>query len=77
MRRVRLFLAGVWNFIVGDDWRIALGVALGLGATALVAAANVAAWWVMPLAVLVLIASPIRRATRVPRNAEHHGDPSP
>ncbi|HEY5342452.1 MAG TPA: hypothetical protein VIJ66_02200 [Solirubrobacteraceae bacterium] len=64
MTRARTFGLAVWDFIVGDDWRTAIGVALALGVTALVAAAEVSAWWVMPLAVLGLLALSIRRAAR-------------
>ncbi len=64
MTRASALLAGVWDFIVGDDWRTAIGVALALGLTALIAAAGVSAWWVMPVAVLGLLALSIRRATR-------------
>jgi len=64
MTRASALLAGVWDFIVGDDWRTALGVALALALTALIAAAGVSAWWVMPLAVLGLLALSIRRAAR-------------
>jgi hypothetical protein len=55
----------VFQFIVGDDWRTALGVVLGLGLTALVAALNVAAWWVMPVAVPTILALSLRRASRL------------
>jgi MYXO-CTERM domain-containing protein len=54
----------VWEFIVGDDWRTATGVAVALGLTALIAQAGSSAWWVMPLAVLVLLGFSIRRAAR-------------
>jgi hypothetical protein len=54
----------VWDFVVGDDWRTAIGVALALALTALVAALGISAWWVMPLAVLGLLALSIRRASR-------------
>jgi hypothetical protein len=64
MTRVRAFLAGAWEFVVGDDWRTALGVALALAVTALVADAAVAAWWVMPPAVIGLLGLSIRRAAR-------------
>jgi hypothetical protein len=64
MTRVRGFLLAVWEFVVGDDWRTAIGVALALALTALVAAVGVSAWWVMPLAVLGLLALSIRRAAR-------------
>jgi hypothetical protein len=62
--RVRGFLAGVWEFVVGDDWRTALGVVLALGLTALLAETTLSAWWLMPLAVLGLLALSIRRAAR-------------
>jgi hypothetical protein len=62
MTRLRGFLLGVWDFIVGDDWRTALGVVLALALTALLADVGISAWWVMPLAVLGLLALSIRRA---------------
>jgi hypothetical protein len=64
MTRVRAFLLAVWEFVVGDDWRTAIGVALAIVLTALVASAGISAWWVMPLAVLGLLALSIRRAAR-------------
>jgi hypothetical protein len=64
MSRAQAFLLAVWEFVVGDDWRTALGVALALGLTAIVAGAGVSAWWVMPIAVIVLLALSIRRAAR-------------
>lgn len=62
MSGVSSLLAGVWEFVVGDDWRTAAGVVLALAVTALLASAGVAAWWVMPLAVLGLLALSLRRA---------------
>jgi hypothetical protein len=64
MTRVRGFLLAVWEFVVGDDWRTAIGVALALALTAIVAGMGISAWWVMPLAVLGLLALSIRRAAR-------------
>jgi hypothetical protein len=64
MSSVQAFVLGVWDFVVGDDWRTALGVVLALGLTALVAETSVAVWWIMPLAVLVLLVLSIRRAAR-------------
>ncbi len=54
----------VWEFIVGDDPMTALGVVVALGATALIAGAGAAAWWVMPLAAVALLALSLRRAAR-------------
>lgn len=62
MRRARQWTLGVWDFIVGDDWRTALGVALALGLTAILASTGAAAWWVMPVAVGALLALSLRRA---------------
>ncbi len=60
-------LAGVWELLVGDDWRTALGVVLALALTALLAEATTSAWWVMPLAVIGLLALSIRRTARASR----------
>jgi hypothetical protein len=54
----------VWDFVVGDDPWTAVGVAAALGGTALLAGTGAAAWWVMPLAVVVLLALSLRRAVR-------------
>jgi hypothetical protein len=64
MRSARRVLLGVWEFVVGDDWRAAVGVALALGVTAVLAAADVTAWWIMPLAVLAILALSLRREAR-------------
>jgi hypothetical protein len=50
-----------WEFVVGDDPITAVGVVVALGATALIAGAGAAAWWVMPVAVLALLALSLRR----------------
>jgi len=54
----------VWDFVVGDDWQMAVGVAVAVGATAAVATTSVAAWWILPLAVPVLLAFTLWRAVR-------------
>jgi hypothetical protein len=64
MSRVQAFLLDAWDFVVGDDWRTALGVVFALGLTALVAETSIAAWWIVPLAVLALLALSIRRAAK-------------
>jgi hypothetical protein len=64
VRRIRSFAAFWWNFIVGDDWRVAVGVAGALGLSALLTDRGVPAWWVLPAAVALLLAASLRRATR-------------
>ncbi len=63
MTRLRTFGRFWWDFVVGDDWRTAAGVVVAIGVTAALAAADVAAWWLMPLAVLGLLYLSLRRAT--------------
>ncbi len=50
-----------WDFVVGDDWRSAALVVVGIGATAAVAASDIPAGWVMPLAVVVVLFVSLRR----------------
>jgi len=59
----RSFLA-VWEFVVGDDPLTALGVAGALGVTAAVAGTGASAWWIMPIAVVLLLALSLWRASR-------------
>jgi len=63
MTRIRDAAMGVFEFIAGDDWRSAAGVALALVLTALMDG-SAAAWVVTPLVVAALLASSIRRAFR-------------
>jgi hypothetical protein len=50
-----------WDFVVGDDWRIAAGVVAALGVSAALVAAGVPAWWLLPLAVALLLYVSLRR----------------
>ena len=63
MSRIRSFGRFWWNFVVGDDWRAALGVVLAIGLTASLVAGGVDAWWLLPAAVaLILWLSVLREA---------------
>ena len=64
MRALRGFARFWWEFVIGDDWLVAVLVVAGIGATAGVAAAGVAAWWLLPLAVLGVLWLSLRRAIR-------------
>ena len=63
MSRLRRFGQFWWDFVVGDDWRIAAGVVVALGASAAVAASDEPAWWIVPLAVAALLYVSLRRET--------------
>jgi hypothetical protein len=62
MKRLGAFLRFWYDFIVGDDWRVAAGIAIALAAIALLADAGVTAWWLMPVGVVVVMALSLRRA---------------
>ncbi len=53
MRTLALFL---WDFVVGDDWRIAVGVGVALAATA-----ALETWWLLPVAVATLLSVSVAR----------------
>lgn len=53
-----------YDFIIGDDWRVAVGVVLALAITAVLCRANVSCWWVVPAAVALLLPGTVWRATR-------------
>jgi hypothetical protein len=44
-----------YDFIVGDDWTIALAVVVTLVVVALLTQAHVAVWWLLPLVVLAFL----------------------
>lgn len=60
--RVRAFGAFWWDFIVGDDWRIAVAVVIALAGTGGLAAAGIAAWWLLPLVVALVLILSLHRA---------------
>ncbi len=67
MNRLEAIARFAWDFVVGDDWRVAVGVVIALGVTAVVAGAGIAAWWIMPLATAGLLTLTIWRAARPQR----------
>jgi hypothetical protein len=58
---VKRFARFWWDFIVGDDWRVAVGIALALGLTAALATTTAPAWLVLPLAVAAVLWLSLRR----------------
>ena len=62
--RIRAFLAFWYDFVVGDDWRVALSVVLALTAAYLVSRSGAPAWWIVPAAVVVVLPLSLFRAIR-------------
>jgi hypothetical protein len=64
MKYLRSFGLFWWNFVVGDDWRVAAGLAVALGLTWLLERNDVSAWWLLPVAVGLVLAESLRREAR-------------
>jgi hypothetical protein len=64
MRHVIAFMRFWYDFIVGDDPRLAAGIAAGLALTALLADRGDSAWWVLPLVVPAVLAGALLRSVR-------------
>ena len=61
MTRIAAFGRFWWDFVVGDDWVAAAGVAIGLAITA-----ALASWWVLPIAVAIVLSVSLARAAARP-----------
>jgi hypothetical protein len=66
VKYLKNFLLFWYEFIIGDDWVIAAGVVIALFVSALLAARDLNAWWLMPAAVVVMLAASLWRETRRP-----------
>ncbi len=65
MEKVRAFGAFAYDFVIGDDWWVAVGVATGLGVTYLLShGARIADWWLIPAVLALLLPVSLWRAIR-------------
>ncbi len=64
MKRLAAFGRFWWDFVIGDDWLVAVLVVAAIGATAILAAADITAWWLLPVAVPPILWLSLRRAIR-------------
>ncbi len=55
MKHIRQFLKFWYDFIVGDDWRLAIGVVVIVGIVVLLAQNGFNWWWLLPVAVASLL----------------------
>jgi hypothetical protein len=60
---LRRALDAVWDFVVGDDWRLALAAVAAIGLTAVACALGLAAWWLAPLVALAALFWSLRGVT--------------
>ena len=62
MSRLRAFGRFWWDFVIGDDWLVAVLIGIAIGATAALAHSGVNAWWLLPVAVVFVLWLSLRRA---------------
>ena len=62
MARLKSFGAFWYDFIVGDDWRVAVGVIFAFFVTWAVSASALSAWWVTPAVFALLLPYSLVRA---------------
>ena len=55
MNRVRALARFLWDFVIGDDWRIAAAVAVTLVVMLVLSNNGAAVWWLLPIVVLAML----------------------
>jgi hypothetical protein len=60
MRRLGQFGRFWYDFVIGDDWRIAVGVVITTAAVFVAAHHGANSWWLLPLSVALLLAFSVR-----------------
>jgi hypothetical protein len=63
MTRLRQFGHFWYDFVIGDDWRLAGGALVTLGLAGLIAHADRSIWWVAPPIIAALLAVSVLRAS--------------
>lgn len=65
MKQLKAFGAFWYDFIIGDDWRVALGVVAALALTWWIGHSTSApSWWLLPVFVAVVLPYSLYRVTR-------------
>jgi len=64
MTHLRTFGRFWYDFVIGDDWRLALGVTVSIAVVFTLTHAGINAWWLLPVAVAALLAVSLDNATR-------------
>lgn len=64
IRWLRAFADFCYDFVVGEDWRVAVGVVVALTLTCGAATLSIPAWWVLPGAIMILLPWSLWRTAR-------------
>jgi hypothetical protein len=65
MKHLTTFARFWYDFIVGDDWRVAAGTVAALTLVAIAAHHGVNVWWALPALVSALLAASVSLAGRI------------
>jgi hypothetical protein len=68
--KLKAFASFWYDFLIGDDWWVAVGVVLALAVTAAASRTSVSCWWIVPAAVVLLLPVTVWRATRSRRTRD-------
>ena len=63
-RRASAFVGFWYDFVIGDDWSVAVGVIAALALTYGLSVTAMPAWWVLPAAVAVMLPLSLGRVAR-------------
>ena len=74
-RRISAFAAFWYDFLVGDDWRVAVGVIAALALTYGLSTTTIPVWWVLPAAVVVLLPLSLWRVARSKQRVDSAATP--
>jgi hypothetical protein len=55
VNRVKSLARFLWDFVIGDDWRIAAAVAVTLVLMLVLSNNGAAVWWLLPIVVLAML----------------------
>ena len=54
----------LYQFVVGDDWTVALAILIALAATGVLVADHISAWWLVPFVAIFMTGVSSRRSAR-------------
>jgi hypothetical protein len=67
MRYLKQFGLFCWDFVVGDDWRLAGSAIASVGITLLLAHHGMNVWWMLPILIVAAVALSVGMVARSAR----------
>jgi hypothetical protein len=64
MRYITAFFKFWYDFIVGDDWIIAVSITGAIALTFRLVQSKIQAWWLLPVVAILTLGASLWRATR-------------